>query len=214
MPDTTFPQRIRLQRMHPLTLTALLSAVLVAGCGATTSAPTRSGSTTASSVANAIHATSPRSTAPDAGGAGPLAFARCMRANGVSNFPDPEPGHGGAFNTSGINPSAPTFKAAEAKCQKLLQIQGAPGGPTYSPQVKAQALARLRKIAVCMRAHDIADFPDPSPSRPSNQAGSGPIEITEFDGVFLVFPATINPQAPAYRQALTACGAPPLGLHH
>jgi len=41
-----------------------------------------------------------------------------------------------------------------------------------------------------------------------------PQQITDFDGAILLFPSTINLQAPAYKQALTACGAPPLGLPH
>jgi hypothetical protein len=39
-------------------------------------------------------------------------------------------------------------------------------------------------------------------------------EITDYDGAILVFPSAINMQAPAYRRALIACGAPPLGLRH
>ena len=39
-------------------------------------------------------------------------------------------------------------------------------------------------------------------------------EITDFDGAILLFPSTINLYSPAYRQALAACGAPPLGLPH
>jgi hypothetical protein len=38
--------------------------------------------------------------------------------------------------------------------------------------------------------------------------------ITDFDGAILLFPTTLNLQAPAYREALTACAAPPLGLPH
>ena len=63
-----------------------------------------------------------------------------------------------------------------------------------------------------MRQHGIPQFPDPRTSVPSNVAGID--EITDFDGVILLFPATFNLQAPAYKQALAACGAPPLGLPH
>ncbi len=228
MPGTVYSeQRTRTRRARLLTVAALLSGVVVAGCGGTSPGPTGSSSASASSGAGGSHATasgsstttdggttSSRSTPPDAGASGPLAFARCMRANGVSDFPDPKTGAGAVFIPAGNNPSAPAFMAAQAKCQKLMPVPGGPGGPTYSAHVKAQALAKLRKIAVCMRAHGVSDFPDPSPSRPSNLAGSGAVEITDFDGVFLVFPATINLEAPAYRHALTACGAPPLGLRH
>jgi hypothetical protein len=73
-------------------------------------------------------------------------------------------------------------------------------------------MATLRKIAVCMRAHGVPQFPDPRTTVPTNPAGIA--EITDYDDAILLFPTTIDMQAPAYRQALTACGAPPLGLPH
>jgi len=63
-----------------------------------------------------------------------------------------------------------------------------------------------------MRQHGVPQFPDPATSVPSHP--SGVREITDFDGAILLFPSTIDMEAPAYRQALTACGAPPLGLPH
>jgi hypothetical protein len=133
-----------------------------------------------------------------------------MRSNGVPNFPDPNPGGGFQFG-AGIDPSSPAFRAAQAKCQKLM---GGPPGPGATTHPSAQTMAKLRKIAVCMRAHGVPRFPDPQTSVPSNPSATGIREITDFDGAILLFPATINMQAPAYRQALTACGAPPLGLAH
>ena len=56
--------------------------------------------------------------------------------------------------------------------------------------------------------------PRPQDHGPVQPAAAGIGEITDFDGAILLFPATINMQSPAYRQALTACGAPPLGLPH
>lgn len=138
-----------------------------------------------------------------------------MRANGVPDFPDPKPG--GGFQLSvGTNPAAPAFQAAQSKCQKLIS-GGAVGGPLI-PGAKThpspQTLARLVHIARCMRRHGISQFPDPRTSIPSNPASSGIADVTNFDGVVLLFPDTMNLQAPAYRQALARCGAPPLGLPH
>ena len=79
------------------------------------------------------------------------------------------------------------------------------------PALEAAA-AKLRTIAVCMRQHGVPQFPDPRTSVPINPSGIQ--EITDFDGVILLFPSTMNLQAPAYQQALKACGAPPLGLPH
>ena len=112
---------------------------------------------------------------------------------------------------AGSNPRAPAFRAAQAKCQKLLP-GGAPPGPGSATHPSAQTLAKLVSIARCMREHGVPQFPDPSTSVPSNPGGVQ--EITDFDGAILLFPSTINLQAPAYRRALTACGAPPLGLPH
>jgi hypothetical protein len=126
-----------------------------------------------------------------------------MRANGVPNFPDPPPGGGAIFSAFGINPSAPAFKAAQAKCQKLLPHGGA--GPAFSEQ----SLVEVRKVAVCMRAHGIREFPDPerAPTGRLPSVPAGITEITDYDGVLLEFPATLNMQSPAYTQAAAACGA-------
>ena len=193
-----------------LAFAAFISAVLVAGCGGSSPSPTATaGGTTIS--ASSAGPTSSGSTAP--GNSHPpsmLAFASCMRANGVPNFPDPKPG-GGIALPAGSNPRAPAFRAAQAKCQKLLP-GGAPPGPGSATHPSAQTLAKLVSIARCMREHGVPQFPDPSTSVPSNPGGVQ--EITDFDGAILLFPSTINLQAPAYRRALTACGAPPLGLPH
>jgi hypothetical protein len=71
-----------------------------------------------------------------------------------------------------------------------------------------KVIAKLLRIGRCMRRHGAKDFPDPGTSIPSNPAATGIGEVTDVDGAILLFPATMNPQAPAYGQALMACGAP------
>jgi hypothetical protein len=57
-------------------------------------------------------------------------FSKCMRENGVENFPDPQPGGGIAISPeNGVNPEDPTFKEAEKKCEELMP---APKGKTTS----------------------------------------------------------------------------------
>jgi hypothetical protein len=195
---------------------ALMSAILVAGCEGSSPSPTvtavGSTTTTPSSTAPSKAVANSASTVPGAYGSGPLGFARCMRANGVPAFPDPTPGRGAVRVPVGSNPAAPAFEAAQASCAKLVPGSGPPGsgsGPS------AQTMAKLHRIAVCMRQHGVPQFPDPRTAVPSNLSPDGPVsEITDFDGAILVWPRTIDMQAPAYRQALTACGAPPLGLAH
>ena len=148
------PGRARLFR-----IVAVVSGVLVAGCGGSSPSATTGGgaSSTASAVANAGAATTSASSSP---GSSPspaqfdqnlLNFARCMRADGIPNFPDPKPGVRFRLPAS----PAPAFSAAQAKCQKLLPNGGA--GPQFDPQ----ALVQLRQIAICMRQHGVPDFPDP-----------------------------------------------------
>jgi hypothetical protein len=201
---------IHTKRAHPpraclLIAAAVVSAAVVAGCGGSSPNPTTASGGSTGSKSSAASASS---SGPSAGAPGALAFARCMRANGVPNFPDPTPGGGFAFQAA---VSSPALKGAQAKCQKLLP-GGGPPGPGSKTHPSAQTLGKLLKIAECMRTHGVPQFPDPRTSVPSNPVGIR--EITDFDDAILLFPSTINMQAPAYRQALSACGAPPLGLRH
>ena len=205
-------------RARHLTLAALVGGVLVAGCGGSTASSSASAASAAlsttsrSNAATVSHTTSTRSNASNAGGSGLLAFSECMRANGVSDFPDPNPERGALFSLNGIDASSPVFKAAQARCRKLMPGGGPPGPGTQS-HPSPQTMTKLLTIAECMRRHGVSDFPDPRTSVPLNPPDTTGV-ITDFDGVILLFPVTLNLQAPAYKQAITACGAPPLGLPH
>jgi hypothetical protein len=52
-----------------------------------------------------------------------LKYAACMRAHGVPNFPDPQPGSNGGFLITGVDPNSPQFQSAQQACQSLM-----PGG--------------------------------------------------------------------------------------
>ncbi len=220
MASSIEPERLR-SRTRVLSAAVLAGGVLVAGCGGGSgNPPTAGGASTSASTVAAAATTRARSTTSAAasssgsswpsGGSGTLAFAACMRASGVPNFPDPQPESGELFEIpAGANPAAPAFRAARAKCQKLLPNRGGPGS---GPPPSDQTLAKLLRIAVCMRQHRVPQFPDPRTSVPANPTGIQ--EITNFDGAILLVPTTINLQSPAYKQALTACDAPPLGLPH
>jgi hypothetical protein len=186
-------------------LPALVTLLLVAGCGGGSSHSATTGHRLSPST---TQTSSDSRTAPSANG---VAFAVCMRANGVSNFPDPQAGGQAVFSVpTGSNPGAPAFRAAESKCHGLLPIEQTPnsGSPPSS-----KTIAKLVRIAQCMRQHGASGFPDPRTSVPS-PIPPGIRVITNFDGAILLFPSTLNIQAPAYRQALAKCGAPPLGLPH
>ncbi|HEX3615016.1 MAG TPA: hypothetical protein VHU61_00645 [Solirubrobacteraceae bacterium] len=198
---------------------ALLLAALIAGCGSaskpaqqrtTSVSGSRSATTTASRAAITAVPTPASTSGPGSVPSAALAFARCMRANGVTGFPDPTPGNGLGFEISSGTTSSPAFHTAVARCQKLLPI-AAPGGGAPASR---QTITKLLRIARCMRAHGVHQFPDPYYTRPADITPGRYSVITDFDGAFLLFPRTMNLQAPAYRRALTACGAPPLGLPH
>ncbi len=91
-------------------------------------------------------------------------FSECMRANGVSSFPDPN-GSGqltidGIANGSSVNPSGPAFKQALSACKDLK-----PPGFTGRRRSTQQQEAAL-KFAECVRANGVPDFPDPTPNGP------------------------------------------------
>jgi hypothetical protein len=91
-----------------------------------------------------------------------LAYARCMRAHGVTDFPDPQPnGHGGSgFDLGGsgdLNPDNPIYEAANQACVSLL-----PGGAAHQQAEQARQRAQGLNFARCMRAHGIHKFPDPN----------------------------------------------------
>lgn len=185
------PPRVRL-----LAVVTLASGVLVAGCGGSSRSAARSGS-----------------KASGAGGSGPLAFAKCMRADGVPKFPDPGPG--GNFDlsfASGVDPSSPAFRAAQSKCGKLEH--GAPPNFGSTTHPSPRTLAKMLRLAGCMHTHGIAKFPDPRTSIPVNPAAVGIREVYDFHSAILLLPTTINFEAPAYARALAACHAPPLGIPH
>jgi hypothetical protein len=62
-----------------------------------------------------------------------LKFSQCMRAHGISGFPDPTFGGGGAQlrinKSTGINPASPAFKAAQKACGSALGKPMVAGGP-------------------------------------------------------------------------------------
>ena len=128
----------------------------------------------------------------------PASLSRCMRAHGLSNFPDPVAGSGGegfpegllvssdgSLTVDGASFSGPALKSAEKACQEFLPPSGPP--PALSESQKLAALAFAR----CMRTHGVPDFPDPTFS------GRGGKQIALGSG---------NSQSPAFQHAAAACG--------
>jgi hypothetical protein len=140
--------------LWPLAAHATL-AVIVAGCGnGTQGVPAGTGNSTAISGGNGTASIHQKA----------VKFAECMRANGVSAFPDPSAS--GAFtidqavNGSSLDPNSGAFKQAMSACKNLE-----PPGFTGGKVTPSQRTARL-KFAQCMRANGVPDFPDPTPNGP------------------------------------------------
>ncbi len=138
------------RRRRPLAALALIAMVaLISACGASAPASTGTGSSGGNNTADAQKA---------------VKFAKCMRSNGVSEFPDP--GASGKFtidgiaNGSSLDPSTPTFNEAISACKNLE-----PAGFIGSKRSPQQMQAAL-KFAKCVRENGVKDFPDPANGQP------------------------------------------------
>lgn len=85
-----------------------------------------------------------------------VAYAQCVRAHGVPNFPDPN--SQGQIVISGQSINQSQLQRARASCKKLLPA----GGSGQVPEAQQHAsLSKLLKYSSCMRAHGVPNFPDP-----------------------------------------------------
>jgi hypothetical protein len=89
-----------------------------------------------------------------------LAYSQCMRAHGVTDFPDPNASGNVQVAPGSLNDpmNSPQEQTAENECRHLL-----PGGGT-SGSVDQQKVDQLLKLAQCMRANGVPNFPDPTVS--------------------------------------------------
>jgi hypothetical protein len=150
----------------------------VAACGS--SSPTSSTSTAAGAV-------SAKQTAM-------VSFSRCMRANGVPNFPDLSRGMSiqqtpGSFTVNGVHVNAPAFQSAMRTCRSKLPNGGRP--PALNNSQRQAAL----RFSACMRTHGVPGFPDPT---------------FTGGGVRLALPrgsGSLDPNSPAFKSAQAACGS-------
>jgi len=99
----------------------------------------------------------------------------------------PEPSRDGTITVSGTVSRSAQYPAADEACRKLL-----PNGGIPTAAERAQGLAQLLELAVCMRAHGIRDFPDPT---------SSGIQIPIRPGM----PSDLEPDNPRFQAAEKAC---------
>ncbi|GLZ14999.1 hypothetical protein Acsp04_52340 [Actinomadura sp. NBRC 104425] len=55
-----------------------------------------------------------------------LEYSKCMRANGLKNFPDPDASGAIQMNGDLVDPASPEFQKAQQKCGSLMPGGGAP----------------------------------------------------------------------------------------
>lgn len=130
----------------------------------------------------------------------PVSLSKCMRANGVSGFPDPRsgPDGGGVGWPGGLIVEAsnrivvmgqpffgPALVQALQTCKEYLPPAGPP--PQVSESQRVSALA----AAACMRHHGLPSYPDPTFGN-GNQS--------------LALPPGLNPESPAFQRAARECG--------
>jgi hypothetical protein len=138
-----------------------------------------------------------------------VAYADCMRAHGVTNYPDP--GSSGISNAgTGIDFGSATFQSARAKCSKLSPM------PPIDTHATEQQIRQAVESATCMRDHGFPSFPDPivtstppapPPGPPST--GSGTPGTTEYgDGILFKVPISIDVSSAAFQAAAKACNSP------
>jgi hypothetical protein len=167
-----------MRRPRPFVLSCVIAvaafATLAAGCGG-------SGSRGASGVP-------PPTTAASGAQTAALAFARCLRSNGLPNWPDPT--SGGEFDKAKLRRtgySASQVRAVEdGPCRHLTPNSGQSPGPTITPADRTDYL----KAAACMRSHGDAAFPDPTFQNNTVQAR---------------VPSTIDQDSPPFKRVAATC---------
>jgi hypothetical protein len=131
----------------------------------------------------------------------PISASKCMRANGVPDFPDPREGpNGGGVGWPGGGPAlispdvlevmgtrmaGPKVASAAKACQEYMAPSGPP--PALSESQREAAIS----YAHCMRTHGVPNFPDPTFNGANQSLNLGP---------------GLNPESPAVLGAAKACG--------
>lgn len=166
---------------------ALAVAVALVACGSSSPKSSRS-SGNAESNSSQTHQSQIHSES--------LRLARCMRANGVPNFPDPsgdgsygvksfaQQSNGRTMSVNGVPVSAPAFRSALAKCNQYLPQ---PPAPTTSQLATIRAL--MVRWAKCLRDHGLPGFGDPTMTADGRRIMHGQFNIG----------------SPAYHAARQAC---------
>ena len=173
-------------RFVPGLLAGALLAALIAACSAGAPVPTVPVVPGASASPGASAAASPGAGASQDPQDAMLAYAKCMRQNGI-DFPDPKPASNGAVGIVALPAdfNSPKYQTADKACQSLL-----PNGGVVDPAANQKFQDQMLAYAKCMRGQGI-DFPDPQVST------GGSMNATELK---------VDPNSPAFKAADKVCG--------
>jgi hypothetical protein len=169
---------------------ALLASLVIAACGGSSSAATGVASIAGETTTAATGAATPAASAADRE-ATLMQASKCMRDNGIADFPDPvvdsngnvRPGQG----LRNLDRNDPTVSKALAACQKYFTA----ARPQFTPAQQQKLQDALLKYAKCMRDNGF-NMPDPQ----FGTGGGGP-----GGGAF----RDINRNDPTFKKADTAC---------
>jgi hypothetical protein len=179
--------RPRRRRAGALAAAVAGAALLAAACG------TSSTETTTNTFA------------PGATYAQALAFAKCVRANGVPKFPNPDAQ--GNFNNTQIDALQNNSSRADNaihQCRSVLPNAGTGLTVEQIQQIQQQNLRNAVKAAHCMRAHGITNFPDPSGTTQASGVNWQPVaSAVQAGGLSLA--------TPSYEAAFMACNGKLVG---
>ena len=146
--------RRTLRPLAALVVIALLGAGCSSGSAENGTTTAAAGTTATGSSGNSRTGGKKKLTARDKA----VKFAECLRAHGVSDFPDPDPK--GDFGNYGVSVSPAVWTKAVGACKDLQ-----PPGTLSSKRTPKEQAASLR-FARCMRENGVKDFPDPANGEP------------------------------------------------
>jgi hypothetical protein len=133
-----------------------------------------------------------------------LAFAKCMRSNGVPSWPNPD--HQGNFNNTQIEALQNNNSQADNavhQCRSVLPNAGTGLTVEQIQQIQQQNLTNAVKAAHCMRKHGITNFPDP--------AGTTQASGVNWQPVMSAIQAGLSLDTPSYEAAFMACNGKLVG---
>ncbi|MEV4643073.1 hypothetical protein AB0J80_37615 [Actinoplanes sp. NPDC049548] len=157
-----------------------MTIVLASGCG-NSDEPQKSVATIGPTGGASAPA---EDSAPGNRGGNPVAYAKCMRENGVANFPDPDKnGQVRLDPNSGVDQDSPEFRQAQDACKQYI---GSAAKVKDDP-ASAWSTADKLKYTACMREHGLPSFPDP------DKNGQ------------VMLPRNVDPQSEQFKSADAAC---------